>query len=157
MLQMTKREPRSTHLPLQTTISITNTRTLNAQHTHTLTHTVNITHAHASGPTRTHVNTPDNTHAPQHKNPCTHHTHRATKGSNKFCQPQRLFVCAQVTFLSRFIFCGHPPGIAICQKPELVREPDFVSLCLRSFVLSSPLSICVQFSGCGIITAVHHR
>ena len=27
----------------------------------------------------------------------------------------------------------------------------------EELVLSSPLSICVQFSGCGIITAVHHR
>ena len=38
-----------------------------------------------------------------------------------------------------------------------MREPDFVSLCLRSCVFGSLLSICVQFSGCGTITAVHHR
>ena len=55
-------------------------------------------------------------------------------GSNRSCQPQRLLCTSH--FVS---FCGHPPGIAICEKPELVREPDFGSLCLRSFVLSSLL------------------
>ena len=54
--------------------------------------------------------------------------------------------------MSRFLFCGLPPGTAICEKPELVRERDFVSLCLRSCILSS-------FSpfACGFQTAASSR
>ena len=68
-------------------------------------------------------------------------------------------VCAEV-FLSRFLFCGHPPGIAFCEGQNscgLVREPDFfASLFLRSCVLSNLLPLCMQKTDCSIIAVVRH-
>ena len=55
------------------------------------------------------------------------------------------------SLLSRFLFCGHPPGIAICEMPKLVLTPARTRL--RFSVPEELYPQHVQFPDCGIITA----